>query len=161
MWPLKRIRRKNKCFKTLNLSERIVCTAHALHRHENSWRHASRTNWKKMRNHTNEDHKFASFLIITYIYDAIFASFSGMTSILRLLKSWNNLNFCNKLTNHPILYFWRLYDQIYIKVIEKLIKIGKLFHSLLARYKTPRRCCRRVPIFCMGSWVTKIFGDPP
>jgi hypothetical protein len=42
---------------------------------------------EKMRNHDVEDHKFASLLIIAYIYDDIIASFSRITSILRLPKS--------------------------------------------------------------------------
>ena len=41
----------------------------------------------KMRNHNADDHKFASSLIIAYIYDAFIALFFGMTSILRLPKS--------------------------------------------------------------------------
>jgi hypothetical protein len=72
-------------------------------RHENSWRHgrhASGTIGRKM--------KFGSFLIIASIYDYITASFSGITSILRLPKSWNSLNVCNRLTNHPFLLFLTL-----------------------------------------------------
>jgi hypothetical protein len=57
-------------------------------RHEERHRrHAYGTNSRKMRNNNAEDHKFASLLMNAYIYDAMIASFSGITSILRLPKS--------------------------------------------------------------------------
>jgi hypothetical protein len=40
-----------------------------------------------MRNHYTDDPKCNSFLILAKIYDAFIASFSGLTSILRLPKS--------------------------------------------------------------------------
>ena len=43
--------------------------------------HSSGTKSRKMRNQYGEDHKFASFLIIAYIYEAIITLFSEMNSI--------------------------------------------------------------------------------
>jgi hypothetical protein len=48
--------------------------------HDNRWGH--QTKCRKMRNHNNEDHKFASFLIIAYIYRLIF--WDNLTYLTRL-----------------------------------------------------------------------------
>jgi superfamily II DNA/RNA helicase len=52
---------------------------HPMGRHENSWRHGRHASGtiREMMNHNGEDHKFASFLIMS-IYDYIIASFSGL-----------------------------------------------------------------------------------
>ena len=42
---------------------------------------------RKMRNHYAEDHKFAQFFIIAYLYKGTIILFSEMTSVLRLNKS--------------------------------------------------------------------------
>ena len=53
----------------------LLCSCCIISRYENSLRHASGTNSRNMRNHNAEDHDFASFLIIVYIYDVIIALF--------------------------------------------------------------------------------------
>jgi hypothetical protein len=42
---------------------------------------------REMRNHNDEDHKFASILTLAYIYDFIIATISGMATFLRLPNS--------------------------------------------------------------------------
>ena len=51
-----------------------------------------RTMSKKIRNHYAEDTKFASCLIVAYIYEATFALFSGITTgQILLVRSYSNL----------------------------------------------------------------------
>jgi hypothetical protein len=73
---------------------------------EDNWfEQTSRTNSRQMRYHNAVEYKFAYFFIIAYIYDTSIASFSVMTYIFRLPKSWYSFNACNKLTTQPFLLF--------------------------------------------------------